>query len=410
MRAASIAGTTLAWGVAIFLILLAGVVGSIGSVGAALCAILLLPFVWSRDGVAALRAAPAIQIFALVFVALAACFVLSARAPADVRYVGNFIALPLAIPVFLAARRATSDHIVLSVSILCLAGALVTLIVAGNDVFGRHLVRATGYYMGPNLIARLALLFGFLSLAGLFVTRWRWRFLLYLGPAAGLVVTYFSGTRGALIIAPPLALMVCLFLVIGRRERRHAAIFAVLTIVALAIMTFASDRMSGIGVIAEGVIQGDASSDMSTNMRLAMIHSAFELFPGSPIFGYGWASFSRTTYPILIKVFGMAQEDPNFQLHNDIANFMLAAGGIGLVCLVALFVAPIVGALRSPRDTLFSVRLYCCLQLSAWAAVSGLTDLTFGYDLPTTLYAFLTAIVLGSFRVVDGAPPARRAT
>ena len=81
----------------------------------------------------------------------------------------------------------------------------------------------------------------------------------------------------------------------------------------------------------------------------------------------------------------------------------------GIVCLVALLVGPIVGALTTPPDEHFSLRLFCCLLLSAWAAVSGLTDLTFGYDLPTTLYAFLAAIVLGGFRS-SGAPPSQRAT
>jgi hypothetical protein len=44
------------------------------------------------------------------------------------------------------------------------------------------------------------------------------------------------------------------------------------------------------------------------------------------------------------------------------------------------------------------VRLYCALVLSVSFFIFGLTDMTFGYDLPTTLHAFLTAIVLGAFR------------
>jgi hypothetical protein len=51
------------------------------------------------------------------------------------------------------------------------------------------------------------------------------------------------------------------------------------------------------------------------------------------------------------------------------------------------------------------VRLYCALILSTSLFIFGLTDMTLGYDLPTTLYAFLTGIVLGAFRepTPDGA-------
>ena len=38
------------------------------------------------------------------------------------------------------------------------------------------------------------------------------------------------------------------------------------------------------------------------------------------------------------------------------------------------------------------------LLLSLSFLIFGLTDMTFGYDLPTTLHAVLTAIVLGAFR------------
>jgi hypothetical protein len=51
-----------------------------------------------------------------------------------------------------------------------------------------------------------------------------------------------------------------------------------------------------------------------------------------------------------------------------------------------------------PRDRFANLRLYCALILSASLFIFGLTDMTLGYDLPTTLHAFLTAIVLGAFR------------
>ena len=51
------------------------------------------------------------------------------------------------------------------------------------------------------------------------------------------------------------------------------------------------------------------------------------------------------------------------------------------------------------------------LMIFVWAAgaslfVFGLTDMTLGYDLPTTLYAFMTALVLGAFREPGEVNPA----
>jgi hypothetical protein len=76
----------------------------------------------------------------------------------------------------------------------------------------------------------------------------------------------------------------------------------------------------------------------------------------------------------------------------------VAAGVVGIACWLAIIAAPLVGVLVMPRDRLHVLRLYCALILSTSLFIFGLTDMTLGYDLPTTLYAFLTALVLGAFR------------
>jgi len=89
--------------------------------------------------------------------------------------------------------------------------------------------------------------------------------------------------------------------------------------------------------------------------------------------------------------------------HNDFFNSAVAAGIVGIVAWLATMLAPIVGVLAMPRDRFAGTRLYCALLLSLSFFIFGLTDMTFGYDLPTTLHAFLTAIVLGAFR--EPGPP-----
>jgi O-antigen ligase len=406
MTPARHAAATLAWAMLIALIPLAPVLGSAASIAASIAAIALAPFAIGKHSRSELRDQPEIIALIVVFVVLLACFAITANEPRDVLFAFNFISLPLAAVVFLVARRSDRGRpAVATIAILCLAGTFAAVLVAMNDIFFRHVGYVYGFNMGPHVVARIALLFGFLSPMGLFVTRSRWRFLLYLGPLAGLAVVYLSGTRGALPAVPILALIFLGFLV-ADRARIQVALIATIAIAAFVALALASDRLASIGRIASELLTTGATSDASTAQRLAMLSAAWQLYAVSPIVGHGWANFAAVAYPILGTTVGGGPADPFFQFHNDLANFAVAAGMIGVLCWLVLLIAPVVGAFMSPRDTLFRVRLYCCLQLSASYAVFGLTDFTLGYDLPTTLYAFLTAIVLGAFREPQPAPSA----
>jgi O-antigen ligase len=407
MNPARHAVTTLAWTMLIALIPLAPVLGSAASITASFAAIALAPFtvasgIWSR-----LRDQPAIIAMVVAFLLLLSCFLITADEPRDVLFAFNFISLPLAAVVFLVALRSDRGAAAITTTaILCLAGTLAAMLVAVNDIFFRHLGYVYGFNMGPHVVARIALLLGFLSLMGLFATRSRWRFVLYLGPLAGLAVVYLSGTRGALPAIPVLAFMLVAVLSTDRRARVQVALIIALAIATLIVLAMSSDRLASLGSIAGELLASGTTSDGSTNERLSMLAAAWQLLLASPLVGHGWANFAPVAYPILQGGIWGGPADPFFQFHNDAANFAVAAGGVGIICWLALLLAPVVGALASPRDAFFRVRLYCCLQLSASYAVFGLTDFTLGYDLPTTLYAFLTAIVLGAFREPQPAPSA----
>ena len=76
---------------------------------------------------------------------------------------------------------------------------------------------------------------------------------------------------------------------------------------------------------------------------------------------------------------------------------------MGIAAWLATLFAPIVGLFFVPRDRYANTRLYCAVLLTVSFFIFGLTDMEFGYDLPTTLHAFFTAIVLGAFREREGA-------
>jgi O-antigen ligase len=389
-------GTALGWALLLLLLPLAPVFGSLATVAALIMAILLIPAALTRHGWPLLREQPAMWIFAGVFVALALVFMVTANDPADTRFALNFISLPLAVAVFLVAGRYIDPaEAGRTIAMLCLGGTVAATVLAVGEmmVLGDPIV--TGIGMGPRVLARVVLVFGFMALAALFVLRSAWRLTLYLAPILALIVVYLSDTRGALLAIPVIGLIHVAFLVADRRERRHGFIVAGAGLAGLTAVTLGSSRAA---VIISDLLAGSSSIDQSATERVRMLEAAWTLFREKPLLGHGWGNFAEISFPLLGNIVNGGPSDPFFQFHNDAANFAVAAGIVGVVCWVGLLAAPLIGVFATPRDTFFRLRLYCCLQLSASYLVFGLTDLTIGYDLTTTIYAFLTAIVLGAFR------------
>lgn len=392
---ASHAARTLAWAIAIFILVLPSLLGSLASVAAVLLALPLLPILLDPKARHALIRQPAMLIFVAVFAVLAACFAITARDPGNVLYALDFLALLLAPLLYVAARKLDNQGGLLLVCGLCAVGAVICAVVAMNDVFLRQLPRAAGFIMGGNVLARIALVLGMVGTGGLFLTRSPYRFLLYLGPLGSLLAVYLTQTRGAALAVPAMAFVLIGFLGADRNSRRQLLVFAALALVALGTM-LATDRFGGIFRVAAEVLQsGSSASDSASAQRLEMLQAALGAFQLSPWVGYGWANLAAAAAQIIDMTPYGGPSGGGFQFHNDLANFAVSAGLFGIAGLLVALVAPIAGAWVSQRDALFRARLFCCLQLSLGYAIFGLTDITLGYDLSTTLYAFLTAIILG---------------
>ncbi len=389
-------GTAIAWALLLFLLPLAPVLGSVATVAALVASILLIPAARSRQSWPSLRGQPAMWIFTAVFVAMSLAFMVTANDLRDPLFALNFISLPLALPVFLLASRYTDPiEAVKTIAILCLGGTAAAAVLAAGEIVMLDDWKVTGIAMGPRVVARVVLVLGFMVLAALLVLRSTWRLALYAAPALALVVVYLSDTRGALLAVPVIGLIHVAFLVADPRERRHGLVVAGAALVGLALVTLGSRRAAA---ILSNLFSGESLGHGSASERLRMLEAAWTLFREKPLLGHGWGNFAEISFPLLGKIVDGGPSDPFFQFHSDAANFAVSAGIVGLICWIALLAAPLVGVFATPRDTFFRLRLYCCLQLSASYLVFGLTDLTIGYDLTTTIYAFLTAIVLGAFR------------
>jgi O-antigen ligase len=143
-------------------------------------------------------------------------------------------------------------------------------------------------------------------------------------------------------------------------------------------------------LLEQVVLDPSAIPDPSTTERLAMWQAGWSALLRAPLIGHGWAHLSEAALPYVLSMY-----------HNDFFNAAVAAGVVGIVAWLATLLAPVVGVLAMPADRYSNLRLYGALLLSVGFFIFGLTDMTFGYDLPTTLHAVLTAILLGAFREPD---------
>lgn len=381
--------TTLAWFAAFVLFVLSPAIGSISSIALILLAILLSPTAFRRGSWRSLRAQRAMLIFLGAFAALTLAFVINQQKPTDILFATNFLGLLLAPVAYLLALRRPGARTIALLAALFALGAIVGALTGSYDVFVLHKERAVGWGSGGNLMARSVIPLGFMALSGIFALRSGWRWLYLIGPVAALYALYLTSTRGVFIAVPILGLLFVWALIREFRFPRiwyFAGVGALLVVVV--IVALLSPRFLGVtGLLEQVLVDPSAVPDVATSQRLYMWTAGWVTFLKSPWIGFGWANFTAAAVPYGISNF-----------HNDFFDLAVAAGIVGIASWLAVLAAPLVGARAMPKDRFSTLRLYCALLLSSSLFIFGLTDMTFGYDLPTTLYAFMTAVVLGAFR------------
>ena len=331
-----------------------------------------------------------------IVLVLLVCFTITARQPGDVLFIFNFVMLVLFAPIYLTLsdRRPANGAVI--VGRLALLGALLSVVVMLVRIGYMGGRRSDAGLIGVIVLANTAMILGFLSLIGAAADRGIRRFIYLLGPVAGVATLIMTQSRGPLLALVPLGIAAAIFIARSLRISWWFVSVGLLAAIAATALWVVSlgGRMAKLPGIFYSLLSGDFVRDRTTEYRLDLYQAGWKAFNESPLIGHGWARIMAAAAPHLEN--RRLASLP--QLHNDFLDFAVAAGVVGIACHVALLAAPIVLGLLSPRDSQRRLRLYGCTVLSISYFFDGLTDLMFGFEFHTALYAAVLAILLGYCR------------
>lgn len=278
-----------------------------------------------------------------------------------------------------------------------LIGAFALVGTAGGAAIGAIEVllfkheRGSWLVNNPIHLADLSLMLGFIALVGV-AEKTRFRALFLLGPLLALVAIWFSGSRGPLLAFAPMLVLGGGVLGLLVLPARRAGLVLATAIVASGIAGFAAmatgmaGRFGSIGEV--GALLTGSSADASTSERLDMLRSAAEAFRASPIFGHGLIDYTDVaqSYAPAGTSYG-----PWGHLHNDLADFAVIGGGLGLLSYALMLAAPLVSGLRNHgRWRVATIYLGVVAPVGYFSM--GLTNAMFGVLAQTTLYAVVLSL------------------
>lgn len=335
------------------------------------------------------------------FVLIAIAFSLNRDAPMMV----NFLFLVAIVPLTSWLARFAAPDSARIVSWLALVGTMLSATTAIYETILLGNKRAEGWWSDPIWSAEAALILGFLSLMAFPTMRSPWRYLLLAGPVLAIGIVILSGSRGVLLAAPVivLALLVTTFRPWWKQILALAIALVIAGAVVLPTMPYAMKRVERAGVVVIQLLTTGTIKERSAGARVEFWKAGTQAFLASPITGHGWSDHLEAAYQYLPDK-GKAYNQKgsslrgNAHLHADILDLGVSGGILGLFAYGLILLAPLLGALRSVRDSQFGARLTGAIVLTTGYAACGLTYLMFGYEFHTTLYVCLAAIVLGFCR------------
>lgn len=337
--------------------------------------------------------------FLAAFCLMALAFLLNSD-PGDLIYIGDFIFLPFCIIFALAFSLLKGRVGVEQVAWLLLLGALLATAVGVSDVYVQGQDRAHGFSNSPIHFANIAVIVGFMALAGVFIRARGPSLWLYAGPILGIAAATLAGTRGAYFVAAILAAVFAIFVISRRRERLSVKLAGLALLALVLVLAIFAGHALGFTrpletfAIVQEFFSGNLS-DNSTAYRLAMYQSGVRAYLDAPLFGHGWHNQVTAALPYMdgFARAGYAAEQWSY-IHNEMLGFALSGGVFGIAAFFCIMLAPLIGLRGLPADDYVVGRTYLVITMLAGVFAGGLTDVLFMTELSKIFYVALTAAVL----------------
>lgn len=312
------------------------------------------------------------------------------------RSADNFLVLAILAPVWLALPFAALLRRVprltpTAVALLALTGTMVATGITAYDYYDRGISRAGELTMNPIHMGDLVLMLGFIALSGIFDGKGKWRALFLLGPLLALPAVWWTGSRGPLVASAGMILIATLYAAHLLQHRWRNALLGGVALAALAVLAHGLAtgwlwQIRGIDQLV-ALLSGGASEDNSVNVRLVMYWGALQAFLASPIWGHGFTGFVQ----VVVAYAPSAGIEIFEHLHNDIADFAVIGGLLGLLAYLLILLAPILATSGATPDQRRPT-LYLALITSAGYLGMGLTNAMFGILVLTVLYGVVIAL------------------
>jgi len=339
------------------------------------------------------------MVFAGSFVLLALTCAISADTPYEMLSALNFLAFLIYIPLATLLGRSAGPRAIQIVAWLAFAGALLGAVYAVGEVALTGVRRAGTFRVqtDPIRLANSSLLLGFLALIGVRQQVGKFRYILLSGPILGLAAVIACGSRNAMVAFAVMAF--CAVLAMARTWTWRIAMIAVISaaiLIVLNVEAIRPDRVTTLMASLQQIVTGAEVADRSMDIRLDLYRASLTAFAEAPIFGYGWRDKMVAIAPYLSEQYASQASLPH--LHNELLNFAVSGGIVGVAVLLTLLATPLVLALRSPADSQKGARVLGCFLILVGYIVMGLADTMISYETHTALYVIWTAILLAYCR------------
>lgn len=270
-------------------------------------------------------------------------------------------------------------------------------------------VARPGGSTNPIRFGMIAVLFSVLSLAGfLFDVNSRpAKALLLAGTFSGLVAAVLSGSRGAVLVAPFIAL-----LLLPRMWNRSRAL--ALWVAGALVVVFALVVVLDVGSLIVrsreafsnvfGYLSGERPLAETLRDRIVMLQMSWKMFTDHPLLGVGDSGWIKAVAEQVNSGNPLTELDLEYnQPHNQYANDFAKGGFLGGLAGVALIFVPLFLFLKSSpfSDRRSTMPALLGVITCAAYAIFSLTESLMALSMPASVYAVLVCYLMAASDLSD---------